>query len=124
MISWMDRDVGRLIGLLRKLEIDRKTLVIFTSDNGPHSEGGHKHEFFDANGASLGSEVTYSSAASFDLGDTADTITIDVVLDGDGWALDYSELTVTGIPLPAPFLLLGGALLGLGFVGRKRVAQA
>ena len=24
--------------------------MIFTSDNGPHSEGGHKHEYFDANG--------------------------------------------------------------------------
>ncbi|MEM7316691.1 MAG: arylsulfatase [Planctomycetota bacterium] len=50
MITWMDKDVGRLCALLRKLKIDRKTLVIFTSDNGPHSEGGHKHEFFDANG--------------------------------------------------------------------------
>ena len=50
MISRLDRDVGRLIQLLRDLEIDRNTLVIFTSDNGPHSEGGHKHEFFDANG--------------------------------------------------------------------------
>ena len=50
MITRMDGDVGRLIALLRELEIDRRTLVIFTSDNGPHSEGGHKHEFFDANG--------------------------------------------------------------------------
>lgn len=50
MISRMDRDFGRLIALLHELGIERKTLVIFTSDNGPHSEGGHKHEFFDANG--------------------------------------------------------------------------
>ena len=50
MITWMDSDVGRLVALLRELKIDRNTLVIFTSDNGPHSEGGHKHEFFDANG--------------------------------------------------------------------------
>lgn len=50
MISWMDADVGRLAALLRELKLDRKTLIVFTSDNGPHSEGGHKHEFFDANG--------------------------------------------------------------------------
>lgn len=50
MITHMDADVGRLIRLLRELGIDQKTLIIFTSDNGPHSEGGHRHEFFDANG--------------------------------------------------------------------------
>ena len=50
MVTWMDRDVGRLVDLLRELKIDHRTLVVFTSDNGPHSEGGHKHEIFDANG--------------------------------------------------------------------------
>ena len=50
MITRMDGDVGRLRALLEELKIDRSTLVIFTSDNGPHSEGGHKHEYFDANG--------------------------------------------------------------------------
>jgi uncharacterized sulfatase len=50
MITRMDGDVGRLVELLAELKIDRNTLVIFTSDNGPHSEGGHKHEFFDSNG--------------------------------------------------------------------------
>lgn len=50
MITRMDGDVGRIIALLRELKIDRRTLVIFTSDNGPHQEGGHKHEYFDANG--------------------------------------------------------------------------
>ncbi|MGB0581928.1 MAG: arylsulfatase [Limisphaerales bacterium] len=50
MIHRVDRDMGRLFKLLKELKIDEKTLVIFTSDNGPHSEGGHIHEFFDANG--------------------------------------------------------------------------
>jgi len=50
MITRMDADVGRMVALLRELKIDRRTLIIFTSDNGPHSEGGHKHEYFDANG--------------------------------------------------------------------------
>lgn len=50
MIARLDRDVGRLMSLLSELGIDRETLVIFTSDNGPHSEGEHNHTFFDSNG--------------------------------------------------------------------------
>jgi uncharacterized sulfatase len=54
MVTHMDRDVGRLQELLKELQIDDKTLVLFTSDNGPHQEGGHKHEFFDSNGPLTG----------------------------------------------------------------------
>lgn len=50
MVTLMDRDVGRLIDLLEELEIDNNTIVFFTSDNGPHQAGGHKHDFFDSNG--------------------------------------------------------------------------
>lgn len=50
MIERMDHDVGRLLALLKALNIDEHTLVMFTSDNGPHQEGGHKHAFFDSNG--------------------------------------------------------------------------
>ena len=50
MISKMDHDVGKILKLLQELELDKKTFVFFTSDNGPHSEGGHKHETFNSNG--------------------------------------------------------------------------
>ena len=50
MISRMDADVGRLLSLLKQLELDDDTLVLFTSDNGPHQEGNHEHEFFNSNG--------------------------------------------------------------------------
>jgi uncharacterized sulfatase len=50
MVTRLDRDVGRLIERLRTYRIERRTLVLFTSDNGPHSEGGHDHRFFDSNG--------------------------------------------------------------------------
>ena len=50
MITRMDRDVGRLLALLKECSIDDQTLVLFTSDNGPHQEGGHDHEFFNSNG--------------------------------------------------------------------------
>ena len=50
MITRMDKDVGNIIQLLKELNIQNETMVFFTSDNGPHSEGGHKHETFNANG--------------------------------------------------------------------------
>lgn len=50
MITRMDRDVGRITDLLKALNIEENTLLIFTSDNGPHHEGNHDHTFFDSNG--------------------------------------------------------------------------
>ncbi len=50
MIERMDRDIGRIMRQLADLGIDRNTLVFFTSDNGPHKEGGYAVEFFDCNG--------------------------------------------------------------------------
>ncbi len=50
MISRMDADIGRLLDRLQRLGIDENTLVIFSSDNGHHKEGGNDPEFFDANG--------------------------------------------------------------------------
>ena len=49
-ITRMDRDVGRLIAKLKQLGIERNTLVIFTSDNGPHKESNHDSELFNPNG--------------------------------------------------------------------------
>ena len=50
MVKRLDGDVGRILDLLNKLKIAENTLVIFTSDNGPHQEGGHDPMFFDSNG--------------------------------------------------------------------------
>jgi arylsulfatase A-like enzyme len=50
MVSRMDGDIGRLFALLKELKIDDNTLVIFTSDNGPHQEGGFNPRYFDSNG--------------------------------------------------------------------------
>ncbi|UCF42640.1 MAG: arylsulfatase [Planctomycetota bacterium] len=49
MISRMDRDIGRLFDKLQGLGLDENTVVFFSSDNGPHTEGGAKPEFFDSN---------------------------------------------------------------------------
>jgi uncharacterized sulfatase len=52
MITRMDGRVGELLAQLQRLGIDDRTLVVFTSDNGPHKEGGPAYDpdFFDANG--------------------------------------------------------------------------
>ena len=50
MIDLMDETVGEISARLDDLGITEKTLVIFTSDNGPHQEGGHSAEFFNSNG--------------------------------------------------------------------------
>src|SRR5215207_5405986 len=52
MVSRLDADVGELIRLLKEMDIDRETVVIFTSDNGPQGrdEGGYDQTLFDSNG--------------------------------------------------------------------------
>lgn len=50
MISRMDADVGRILDLLDELGIAENTVVMFSSDNGPHNEGGHNPERFDPAG--------------------------------------------------------------------------
>lgn len=49
MVSRLDRDVSRVRGLLRAKGIDNNTIIVFTSDNGVHQEGGHDPEFFNSN---------------------------------------------------------------------------
>lgn len=46
MVSRMDRDVGRILALLKENGLAENTLVIFTSDNGHEYDKG----FFDSNG--------------------------------------------------------------------------
>ena len=50
MISLLDADIGRIVKKLKETGIDENTLVIFTSDNGPHQEGGVDPDFFNSNG--------------------------------------------------------------------------
>ena len=56
MITRMDDGIGRLLGRLRELGLDEKTLVMFSSDNGPHREGGPDYDpvFFNAGGGLRG----------------------------------------------------------------------
>jgi arylsulfatase A-like enzyme len=50
MITRMDRDVGRVLALVKELGLDERTIVVFTSDNGPLYDqlGGTDTDFFNS----------------------------------------------------------------------------
>jgi arylsulfatase A-like enzyme len=50
MITRMDADIGRLLAKLEQMGVAEKTLILFSSDNGPHAEGGNDPNFNDSNG--------------------------------------------------------------------------
>ena len=50
MVTRMDRDVGRIMSLLKELGLEDNTIVMFTSDNGPTFNGGSDSEFFGSAG--------------------------------------------------------------------------
>jgi arylsulfatase A len=54
MITRMDRDIGRLLDLIHARDLDGRTLVLFTSDNGPHVEAGGDPPFFNSSGGLRG----------------------------------------------------------------------
>ena len=54
MITRMDRDIARLTDLVGERKIDRNTLIMFVSDNGPHREGGGDPDFFRSSGGLRG----------------------------------------------------------------------
>ncbi len=54
MVTRLDREVGRIAQLVRELGLDRDTLIVFTSDNGPTFNGGTDSAFFESAGAFRG----------------------------------------------------------------------
>jgi arylsulfatase A-like enzyme len=50
MITRLDAYVGEIMAKLKERGLDDNTIVIFSSDNGPHEEGGADPEFFGRDG--------------------------------------------------------------------------
>jgi len=50
MVDYLDMQVGEIVAKLKELGVYENTLIIFTSDNGPHMEGGADPDYFDSNG--------------------------------------------------------------------------
>lgn len=50
LVWFLDQEVGRVMLQLKNMGLAENTLVLFSSDNGPHHEGGHDSDFFNSNG--------------------------------------------------------------------------
>ncbi|MGW2017099.1 sulfatase-like hydrolase/transferase [Streptomyces sp. NPDC001927] len=49
-VTYFDSLVGKVVDRIRELGLEQDTIVLVTSDNGPHEEGGVDPDLFDANG--------------------------------------------------------------------------
>jgi arylsulfatase A-like enzyme len=49
-MKFVDREIGAVLAKLKQAGLDENTVVMLSSDNGPHQEGGHKAAFFQSNG--------------------------------------------------------------------------
>jgi arylsulfatase A-like enzyme len=50
MVDYLDMQVGEIVAKLKELGVYENTLIFFTSDNGPHLEGGADPDYFNSNG--------------------------------------------------------------------------
>ena len=104
MVARLDDCVGDVLQLLRDLKIDRNTLVVFTSDNGPHNEG-HDPRFFDSWGKFDGikRDVLEGGAREPTIAWWPSTIPAgqagDTPSAGYDWLPTFAELA--GVPAPA-----------------------
>jgi arylsulfatase A-like enzyme len=56
MVDLLDEQVGEIMAKVTELGIADNTIIIFTSDNGPHKEGGADPRYFNSNGALRGTK--------------------------------------------------------------------
>jgi arylsulfatase A-like enzyme len=54
MMTILDNEIGQVEALIAELGIDDSTIIMLSSDNGSHKEGGHMPEFFNSNGSLRG----------------------------------------------------------------------
>jgi arylsulfatase A-like enzyme len=54
VITRMDRHLGRMLQKLRELKLEKETLILFTSDNGPQAVPPHSPDFFRSSGGLRG----------------------------------------------------------------------
>jgi len=56
MVQRLDLYVGQVLNEIKKLGIEDNTIVFFSSDNGPHMEGGADPDFFNSSGPLRGTK--------------------------------------------------------------------
>jgi arylsulfatase A-like enzyme len=104
MITRLDSYVGRLLDQLRQLGLAERTLVIFTSDNGPHNESSHNLDRFQPSGPFRGIKrsltdggIRVPTIAWWPSRVTAGRVSGHVAYFGD-WFATACELAGTGTP--------------------------
>ncbi len=55
-MKFVDDEVGAVMAKLKALGLDENTIVMLSSDNGPHNEGGHNSTFFQSSGGLNGTK--------------------------------------------------------------------
>lgn len=50
MVDYLDQQVGEIMQKVDELGLTENTIIMFSSDNGPHLEGGADPDYFDSNG--------------------------------------------------------------------------
>ncbi len=105
-ISVLDEDVGEVIRLLRELGLAQRTLVVFSSDNGPtHDVGGVDTEFFNSTGGLRGRKGSLYEggirvpAIAWWPGQIPAGVTTDFLSGFEDWVPTLTGLA--GLPLPA-----------------------
>ena len=56
MVVRLDRDVARIIKMLQQKGLDKNTIILFSSDNGSHKEGGANPEVLNSSGGLRGAK--------------------------------------------------------------------
>jgi arylsulfatase A-like enzyme len=118
MITRLDGHVGRLLDTLKQRGLAENTLVIFTSDNGPHDESGHDVDRFDPNGPLTGMKRSLTDGgirvpciAWWPGKIKAGTVSDHVAYFGD-WMATAAELAGADLPANRDSISFAPALLG------------
>ncbi|HUQ68513.1 MAG TPA: arylsulfatase [Planctomycetaceae bacterium] len=112
MISRLDTDVGRLLDRLAHHKLDDRTLVLFSSDNGPHREGGNDPDFFNSNGPLRGikRDLTDGGIRVPFLARWPGRIPAGKINDAVGWFADLMPTVAELVGAPSPSNLDGVSL--------------
>jgi arylsulfatase A-like enzyme len=119
MITRLDGYVGRMLDELKKLGLAENTLVIFTSDNGPHDESGHDLTRFNPSGPFTGIKRSLTDGGirvpfiAWRPGSIAPGETPQVGYFGD-WLATAGELSGGGVPEGLDSISLVPTLAGKG----------
>ncbi len=117
MVTRVDHYVGKLLDKLREQNLDRNTLVIFTSDNGPHNESSHDLSRFQPSGIYRGIKRSLTDGGirvpfiAWWPGKVAPTVSPHVGYFGD-WMATACELAKTDLPPDRDSISFVPTLLG------------